>query len=311
MRFADGKDDRETAMGTTFDQVTRSLAMTPSRRGVAGLLAAAAFAATGWDASAKRKSKNKNKKKKRCKPACGECQACIKQTCQPVVNGTPCKSADVCEDGQCVAEGCGDGPACPSSEVCIDDECVALRCGNGGPCRIFVADAGVPGAEMGGLVGADIICQTAALDAGLSGTFMAWLSSPARTPADRFIDPQKAGPYQLVRSDDDGDNPPPTVSPDFATLVNCPPSSFQCLQHPINRMLNGTVLVGIFLIWTGTMEDGTAAEDTCAGWTDAGQGLVGLATATGREWTNSQETRDCQDARFLYCFEQAGDPESA
>lgn len=44
-------------MGSDFDQIVRSLAMTPSRRGVAGLLATGVLAATGWDAESKRKSK--------------------------------------------------------------------------------------------------------------------------------------------------------------------------------------------------------------------------------------------------------------
>ena len=266
-----------------FDEIVRSLTASPSRRGLVGVLAVSVLTATGWLAATDIRAKRKSKKKKKgkCKPKCDrECQVCKKGKCKSVENGTPCVSADICEDGTCVA----------------------LRCGNGGPCRVFVSEAGVVGATLGGLAGGDAFCQNVAEDAGLAGTFKAWLSAGGATPASRFNNLAKAGPYQLVPNQGDGNNPPPTVAADFADLTDCGLQA--CLQSAINRTENGSVQGGQPLVWTGTLANGTAASDTCGGWTSAGNGLAGVATAADEVWTDSLSV-DCQSPLQLYCFEQA------
>ena len=108
--------------------------------------------------------------------------------------------------------------------------------------------------------------------AGLSGTYRAWLSAGADSPANRFSNRAAAGPYQLVPNPEvDGGNPPPTVAASFADLTSCDPGTGPCLEHPINRAEDGFVFEGGVGVWTGTQADGTPAADTCGGWTAAGR----------------------------------------
>lgn len=272
-----------------FDQIVRSLTVAPSRRGVIQIISTGVLAAAGWDLTLDSavEAKSKKKKKKKCKPKCDEeCQTCNKKKgkCKSVADGTPCASADICENGTCVA----------------------FRCGNGGPCTVFMTIAGRAGSAIGGLAGGDAFCQSTAQGAGLSGTFKAWLSAGNSTPANRFTNLANAGPYQLVPNQFfDGGNPPPTVAADFADLTSCNPGGGgTCLQGAINRTEDGVVQGGQPLIWTGTLQTGAIAADTCAGWTGAGNGLAGIATADDSEWTSALPV-DCQSLLPLYCFEQA------
>ena len=69
------------------------------------------------------------------------------------------------------------------------------RCGEGGPCRVFVTSTEY-GGIIGGLTGADTICQQLAEASNLSGTYKAWLSDSTDSPSTRFV--RSTGPYQLV-----------------------------------------------------------------------------------------------------------------
>jgi hypothetical protein len=68
------------------------------------------------------------------------------------------------------AANCGRcGRACPDGQVCFLGECV-LPCGKRGPCRVFVT-ANIRTGGIGGLAGADAICQWEADVARLPGTY--------------------------------------------------------------------------------------------------------------------------------------------
>lgn len=278
----------------TFDRNVRALSTPLSRRSVVGLLAAGALLIAGLDVSLettagrkKRHKKGKKKKKKpvdtTCPPTCPECQTCANGACQSLADGAACSGANVCEGGACVP----------------------LRCGNGGPCTVFTtADVHDPVA-LGGVAGADALCASTASDAGLSGTFKAWLSSSESSPATRFNNVAKAGPYRLVRNaETDGDNPPPSVAASFTDLVTCNLPGSDCLQHAIDRtQRGGKVRLGT-RVWTGTLSRGVAAPDTCSGFTAREDGVAGnLLEATGA-WTNA-EVISCFGQGHLYCFEQA------
>lgn len=275
----------------SFDRFTRSLTSVPSRRRVLQIATAGVLAAIGWGAAADTSAKRKKKKKKKkgnngqvdnaCKPACKECETCQNAQCRAVADGTACASADICAVGRCVA----------------------LRCGNGGPCTVFVSNAGKAGDGMGGAAGADAFCQSTAQAANISGTFKAWLSTSASTPATRFANTDKAGPYRLVRiAAIDGANPPPLVASSFADLTTC--GGGACLQHAIDRTEDGVVLNGGIGVWTGTLATGNAAAQTCDDFTDIGSGLIGNATALNDSWTNNI-VADCEADFRVYCFEQA------
>lgn len=286
-----------------FDRLTRALTTAPSRRGIVQIAAAGVLAAIGWEAladeaSAKRKKKKKKKKGKGdqgqdpgqpnpdvCQQRdCDECETCKNGRCQPVEDGTACSVGNICEGGNCVP----------------------LGCGNGGPCTVFVSNGGKAGDGMGGAAGADAFCQNTARTAGIAGDFKAWLSTSTSTPADRFTKTDKAGPYRLVRiAAIDGNNPPPLVANSFADLTTC--SGGTCLQNAIKRTEDGVVLNGGIGVWTGTLATGNAAAQTCADFSGAGTGLTGNATAVNETWTDDDNPNpaDCALDFRLYCFQQA------
>lgn len=274
-----------------FDDIARLLTATPTRRALVGLtgLAGLVWLGTTPEAEAKRrkgKKKGKGKGKPQpsdtCTPACKECQTCTQRTCQTVA----------------------DGAACSGGKVCAGGTCVPLRCGNGGPCTLFVTNQRFDGSRLGGLDGADALCATAASEAGLSGTFMAWLSSSESSPTTRFTKVAKAGPYRLVRSDGDGANLPPNVAASFTDLVECNLPGSDCLQHAIDRTERGVTLEFEELVWTGTLSRGESAPDTCSGFTARGAGASGDLRAKTGAWTNN-EVAVCVLSGRLYCFEQA------
>lgn len=276
-----------------FDRNVRALARPLTRRGMLGLLAAGALTIAGLDVSLetaagrkKRRKKGKKKKKKpvstTCSPTCPECQTCQNGACQPGPDGSACSGGKICEGGACVP----------------------LRCGNGGPCTVFATADVIAPIDIGGVAGADDLCATAASEAGLSGTFKAWISSSASSPETRFTNVAKAGPYRLVRSEEDGDNPPPIVAASFTDLVTCNLPGSACLQHAIDRTERGGVVRLGSRVWTGTLSSGAAAPDTCNGFTERTDGVVGNLREATVAWTNA-DVIACFSSGHLYCFEQA------
>ena len=114
--------------------------------------------------------------------------------------------------------------------------------------------------DLGGVSGADNKCQDAANRAGLSGTYMAWISdsSSLSRPATRF-----------ARSDY-LDSLPYYINKKTAGLVRVADNwsgLASTLQHPINLDENGQD-VGSATVWTNTLSDGTqtASDRNCADW---------------------------------------------
>ena len=158
--------------------------------------------------------------------------------------------------------------------------------------------------EIGGLAGGDAKCQAAADAANLDGTFKAWLSFGLDTPETRFTNLDNAGPYRLVANGSDGGNPPPKVADNFADLFTC--GSGTCLDNAISRDENGGTPPTPQLVWTGTEANGTAAADTCSGWTSTlVNGLGGVNSGTTESWTDFGVATACTSEGRLYCFQQA------
>lgn len=179
----------------------------------------------------------------------------------------------------------------------------ACRCGNGAPCRVFTTSTGFTGGQVGGLAGADAKCNSFASSAGLPGTYKAWLSAGASTPATRFSNLNLAGPWVLPSNA--GEVSPPIVASNFTDLVTC---AGACLQHAIDRDEKGLILPGAPTVWTGTKADGSAAPGACANWTssnNADAGLFGFAKDDAITWTESAFDVACNTTNSLYCFEQA------
>jgi hypothetical protein len=276
-----------------LDRLARALGAAPTRRGLGRLFGAvlAAGAGAGGEPAAAAK-----KKPKACPSACPVCRRCRRGRCRPTADGLPCELFD-------------------TGTVCERGSSVPARCGNGGPCRVFATSETRAGSAVGGLAGADALCQSLAAAAVLGGTYRAWLSAGKRSPATRFSNRGKAGPYRLVGNGDDGGNPPPTVADSFADLTGCEIGG-DCLQRPIDRDERGDA-VERTCAWTGTLPDGRRAavapapgidiEETCRGWDAPGNGTTGMVGNVGvatPRWTNFAIVTCSSDCR-LYCFEQA------
>lgn len=162
------------------------------------------------------------------------------------------------------------------------------------PRTVFITSrAYAPVLDFSGLGDADAICQQHATDAGLSGTFKAWLSDQLNSPSTRFT--RSAGPYVLP----DGT----LVAAGWDDLVDC--TNPNCLFHPIDLDEFQAPAAGDY-VWTGTTQVGEvdAAEGTCQGWTSADYGgAAGRVDSLGG-WTSILYGRYCGLSLHLYCFQQ-------
>ncbi len=155
---------------------------------------------------------------------------------------------------------------------------------------VFVTDSSYNG-DLGGLAGADAICQAEAEAAGLGGTYKAWLSDIDDSPSTRFNQPEL--PYRLV----DGT----LVASGWSDLI-------VAITNPIYLSATGQLIND--RVWTNTWFDGTSGENenptfTCNNWTtdspDSGA-VIGDSTRTDR-WTWDWVASCDYDFR-LYCFQQ-------
>jgi hypothetical protein len=226
----------------------------------------------------------------------------------PLTDAAPADDAsivdgDAADDTASVEDALDDPPAdyfvpdassCPGG--CSVGDCIGGVCGK----AVFVTSQSFTG-NVGGLAGADAICQTLAIAAGLPGKYLAWLSTMSSPPSKRF---QKFdGPYVLV----DGT----IVANDWGDLTD------GTLESPIvlteSGALGSAAVAGICgsSVWTGTDLDGFATNtDDCDGWTSAtGTHSVtyGDFGAVDNQWTNGcyrNEDGDCSVVLPLLCFEQ-------
>jgi hypothetical protein len=294
---------------TRFDDFTRMLfTRDASRRallwklagltlgGVVGAGAAAGIAAKGSSHrrrrrktrhkhnrnTVRRNKENKPNKRKPCSPACPVCQRCNRK-------------------GRCVADPGQDRAVCagafPSTSVCCNGVCCNGCCrvdGSCGACRVFTSSSQHNG-NLGGLSGADAICQNLAAAANLPGSYMAWLStfddvSIIITPSTRFRRSQQ--PYQRV----DG----VVVANDWADLTD------GNLANPIDKTEQNQTRVQ--QVWTNTLADGiTVSADDCFDWTSdsLGFGRFGRSNATNLFWTTDVNEFCDNAAQGLYCFQQS------
>ncbi len=159
--------------------------------------------------------------------------------------------------------------------------------------RVFVTSS-KQNAALGGLEGADDICNARATEAGLDGAgdFVAFLSqdAPRIDAADRINDATYVTTNLGV------------VADDLADLTN------GGLDTAIRFDEDGDRIPNNLATWTGTRSNGTFddANTDCEGWTSSAGELaatVGNAGVTGASWVdNAGQTCDSASLR-LYCFE--------
>lgn len=151
--------------------------------------------------------------------------------------------------------------------------------------RVFVTSTRVNGA-FGGQAVADTACRDRALEAGLTGTFVAFVAAPNGNPVDRL-----AGSRGWVRVDG---------KPVYDTVADL---MTRGAVYPISLDEQGRSVSGG--VWTGTNEDGTLGSSTCLGWTTGAAGESGLfGSSTATSWTAIRYVfQACAVAASFLCFE--------
>lgn len=180
---------------------------------------------------------------------------------------------------------------------------------------VFTTKQVFQGMALGGLAGADAICNQAAAAAlpALPGTFKAWLSDAGTSAASRLAHAHQA--YRLRNRSAVGI----LVAANFNDLIS------GSLKHEIDRDENGDPVAFSFadtssqVVWTDTLTNGNAfpfdptnpntTENPhldCNGWT-SDQGAVGMTGGLNNPdaaWTQTGAGSTCDESAHLYCIEQ-------
>jgi len=142
-------------------------------------------------------------------------------------------------------------------------------------------------ADLGGVAGADTICQMHAQSAGLAGIYRAWLASSAGSA------PSRLGAARGWRR---ADGLP--IADTAASLLGDPRLFYLLVVNERGARTYSTY------VWTGTRADGGAAAETCGDWTSEAEGQWG-ATGNGNlasiAWTAGGRN-ECATTQPLYCF---------
>ena len=155
---------------------------------------------------------------------------------------------------------------------------------------MFVTSETYTGA-LGGLAGADAICQEHADDAGWPGTFKAWLSSRTTSVSERFD--RDFDDAAFVRTDG------VLVANNWADLTD------GTLLAAINRDEFRDTQGGS--VWTNTGTEGNARGNNsdCNQWrTTSDRSRIGSVSATDSLWTAFSQISTCAIQYRLYCFQQ-------
>ncbi len=179
----------------------------------------------------------------------------------------------------------GPDPMCPAvcpSGMCVHGDCVR---------RVFVTSAAVSGGSIGGVAGADAMCQRPADGAALGGRYRAWLAEPLDWPEQSFT--RSRAPYVRV----DGVE----VAANWADLTD------GTLVFPILYTESGADPADPSP-WANVNRDGTRhfGRD-CGDWTSDAIDAVGILGFTGTVafgWTAREYYSPCTTPHPFYCFEQ-------
>jgi hypothetical protein len=148
------------------------------------------------------------------------------------------------------------------------------------------------GGVLGGLAGADDICQDLATQAGLPGTYKAWLSDSTASPSTRFV--RSRGPYRLL----DGT----TIAANWTALTD------GSLAAPIDVTQSGNAVGNSPGVWTHTETNGAAraGANHCGNWASTtGDGDIGTHTPSSNDRWTQDAVAACNTGQHLYCFQQS------
>jgi hypothetical protein len=157
----------------------------------------------------------------------------------------------------------------------------------GGPAnRAFVTSVAYTGA-LGGVAGGDAICMQHATNAGLAGTFIAWLGVTSVSPLPRIASSRG---WRLVDDTPLADHPS-----DFATVSLLSPFALDEFGNDV-RLTTGAA-------WSGTFFDGSPAFDHCSDWTTSSVAVFGNVGDPALSVFAEGNRDSCEKARPLYCLE--------
>jgi len=246
-----------------------------------------------------------------------EClDTCVAATCG---DGFVWEGVEVCDDGtndgsyngchgdcMTLAYRCGDGAIDEAEgELCDDgndedlDGCTT-SCDFSEGFKVVFVSGQVHSANFGGLGGADALCQALAEAESLPGTYMAWLSDAAASPASRFT--QTSTPYILrdgtLVANGWGDLTDGTLlhAIDLTEQLGAPPT--------LDTTCAG---VGVPTVWTNTAFSGASQgpSSNCEGWTTTdGVTISGRADTEAATWSTACTDLPCSANASLYCFQQ-------
>ena len=247
----------------------------------------------------------------------GAADKCTSLCTAPLCGDGLLSAGEACDDGngqdgddctaKCELSVCGDGIVAPD-EAC-DDLNVIAGDGCAPDCTrdalfVFVTSDTFQGADIGGLAGADELCQKYAASVGLPGSYRAWLSDGVASPATRFAKGKL--PYVL----------PPglhglgvQVAKNWVDLVD------GALARPLSVTEKGEAIAAgescsepALLAWTHTGATGGPqdANASCGGWmfTTHSVGAAGIINRADIAWTEGCEQVACDLGLHLYCVEQ-------
>jgi hypothetical protein len=223
----------------------------------------------------------------RCPGSClnGACVGCIEGT-------TRCadKGQQTCGGGEWTS-------AVACSFVCVSQACAQQ------PRLVFVTSETFVGGTLGGVAGADVLCNKAAAAGGLPGTYLAWLSDSTGSPITRF--PQDVGPYQLI----DGT----IIANNWMELTQ------SSLRHPIDLTETGgppPIVMDACSgpnVWSDTSASGflDSADYSCGDWRDPmGRKATWGSASSADNWTGDcSDSGDdpslvCSSEAALFCFQR-------
>ncbi len=211
-----------------------------------------------------------------------------------------CAEGEVCVDFGCIVppdEVCDDGEDndLDGAADCEDDDCAEFEaCQPDPPVTVFVTSDTMPG-NLGGLAGADAICNARAATAGLAGEYMAWLANDEGDPAGRFR--RNNGPYVRVDGVEIAANWDDLVDGEIAAPIAIDENGAEVVHNTLDGWA-----------WTAAAADGTGpVGGNCENWRGTGQGSKGNTETTDANWARngnpSNFNCDRQPGR-LYCFQQ-------
>lgn len=167
------------------------------------------------------------------------------------------------------------------------------------PKRVFLSSTTHTG-NLGGVTGANLICQGLADNANLDGAFRAWIADSKDSP-DSFF--RNSSPYISTSGD--------IIALSYDDLTDGSP-----ILETIDHNEFGVFIAGQKDVWTNVNTSGERFIDApadglrrCLNWSSTtGKGAVGFAEVTSTEWTVAGDDQfgvvDCTSNNRLYCFEQ-------